>query len=675
MRGVVFCLVLALAILGSVSAVSAITYNVTTDADGFVLISAPESVGVGGDFSIDVSYYFLNMLVQEANVSIAESGNVIHEASFTPSSESTTTQAVLKESQQALFTYAVRVTEVTETKQYMTEIPFTVKVNPKGFEFDNMTIYRGLVYNDSEAAFEDLAGLEPQELQGMVKYAVVQKLTSQVDCIAQGSTIIFLPAERYLGQADCAVKATVGNASVRYFFKFLVGSKDEAAAFDREHGRTVQQRVVRNLETRGITIIAADENLIATDLATIKITVLPEDITEGMNGRIILDVQATDPIIERIDTIGLLINGYNISNTSCNDTCGVSYDLTYNRPGILPFFTYANFITKRQVGVNATLPSGWKATTSSSNDLFIANDQTHAYVKPRVPDLLVPSVGVVTNLSPDQKEVVDTLLREYQKKTRTPIKMEDEYARIDKVAGSIIVDKSLEVVQRIDPDGRRTQHTIYHIRIIPRKATLLDYAFGMKKVQDVVVIEHISKNAASNLGHVRFQNKSYEIIADDPVVAWKVDILDKPVEFSYEVDRQTEARGNTLIIGDVTRSFPNIVFVIIIPLLIIALIVFDRYRKKPDEEITDLKDRPPSYEELEKDNVVMEAKPSDATVVESVNTMGEFDQLIDGVEDYIARRLAKGDHREYIKQELVKANWPEDIVEKLIVKREQMRNR
>jgi hypothetical protein len=91
MRGDVFWTLLVLCslglALGGVSyAVQAETYNVTTDADGFILITAPDSVGLGDEFSVEMSYYFLNQLVDQANLSLIKEGAVIHEAAFSPAS-------------------------------------------------------------------------------------------------------------------------------------------------------------------------------------------------------------------------------------------------------------------------------------------------------------------------------------------------------------------------------------------------------------------------------------------------------------------------------------------------------------------------------------------------------------------------------------------------------------
>jgi hypothetical protein len=304
-----------------------------------------------------------------------------------------------------------------------------------------------------------------------------------------------------------------------------------------------------------------------------------------------------------------------------------------------------------------------------------STSETNAYIKPRVPDLRIRQTNVITD--PDlERDIVDALLREYQKKTREPINTNVEFEKIKKTMNAIVVDKSRKEVVRIDNEGQRVTHTIIYVQILPKNPGFWDYAFGLKKVKNIIIIEHIPKESASNLGHVRFANKDYMVVNDDPIIAWNLTSLDKPTEFSYEVDRKTDKEGNTLIIGTVTRGFPYVVLVLIIPLIIVLLLLFDKFRKKPDEEIFDLKDKPPAYEKIE-DEVLLDDPLSESEQVrgEKVDTMGDFDKLIDGVEDYIARRLDKGDHRDLIKEELVKRNWPSDIIEKLIQKHEQIRSR
>jgi hypothetical protein len=309
--------------------------------------------------------------------------------------------------------------------------------------------------------------------------------------------------------------------------------------------------------------------------------------------------------------------------------------------------------------------SGW-IKQRGQTDLILSNILSF-YVNPAILDLDIPFLGVVDN-QPDADAVAKRLLAEYFTKKRITWNPDDEFAKVVKARDGILVEKTLEKVVRIDQDGERVTHTRVTVALTPKKGEFLDWFLGKKKYEKVMVLEHIAKEAAVDLGHVSFQTRGYEIINADPLVVWHFDKVEAKTEIKYEIDKDTDNKGNTVLSAKTKRGFPNgVIVVVIIPLIALIIIYFDRFKKHPDDEIDRLKDIPPDYRGIEDTSFKQEEVP------ETVNTIGDLDKYIDGVEQYIQRRLKKGEHREHIKQELVKANWPDDLIEKLIVKQEKGR--
>jgi hypothetical protein len=684
MKGVCIGFVVFLSVLCCISTSSATIYNVTTEGQGYLLLSSPDTVIVNEPFPVRIDYYFLNQLVRTTNVSLGREGNVFATAFWNVSDENTTLAVTHSEPQKASFTYLLTITETFETGRIaVTEVPFSVQVNTREIEFTNTTLYLGIVYNASDTAFEDLSLFEPAPLKGLFMYTVGSKNAGQVDCQVQDSLVIFLPNQRHMGPAECMIKGTYQNTTVRYTFKLFVGTPSDVKAFERDHERVVQDKpgLKKDAIQPALLAVASTENEIETNVVGIKLWAVPDNIVEGMNGKIILEINVRDPaLVDNINVIGFLTENNNVTNTTCNGTtCRVEYERTFPKAGLQRLFVFTNIIMKRNTSVPASLGNGWTALASGQSDIFISSSNAFVHIKARLPDISIPQVGIIQDTSqPDSAKAAEGLLREYQKESRQPLQMTDELKNINKIAQQLVVIRTYTPVVVTDETGERVMHTIINMNVSKKQTPWYEYLIGIRRLEKILIIEHIPKESAGDLGHVRFTTQGYSVVNDDPIVAWTIERLEGSSSFIYEVDRRTELPGNTLIRGQIKRGFPYGVFLLLIPIIIILLVQLRKYRERLAEEAHELSDHPPSYAEIKQDYVLPEekftsdVKATEEVKPESITNLGDFDKLIDSVEDYIAQRLARGDPHDYIKGDLVKANWPGDVVEKLIEKQKKI---
>lgn len=562
-RGV-FCLLLLLPMMALAE-----TLNVTTDGSGFLLVRY-DGIAKGGSAHVEGTYYFLNQLLVQTDLSLEHDGIVLENVSFLPEQENGT--FVWNVSQNGTVVYDMMVREVNgRGREYTTKVPVTITMN-------------------GSAENRDVIKSAPQEMKDII-----------VD----------------------------------------MSSEEDTPRFRK------------------------------TNFFIINISTNPDPIVEGVPTMVKADVDILDPNIEDVNFSSFKIGTEEII-LNCRFEegrlafCLGEKPIVFRKSGSVDASFIIWFIMKNKSMDRQTINlSGDWNLTQGQEDWAVSNSELHFFVNPFVPDLDIPLLGVV-NDQPDADAVARRLLLEYQQKKRIALNLDDEFAKVKKTAEGILVEKKLEKVTRLDQDGERVTHTAVKVTLTPKKDRTIDWFLGNKRYVDVMVLEHIAKNAAADVGHVSFQTKGYDIISMDPLVVWHFEKVDGKTDILYEIDKDTDNQGNTVVSADTKRGFPNgVIVIVIIPLIALVIIYFDRFKKHPVEEIDMLKDHPPDYRGIEDTTFKQEVVP------ESVNTIVDLDKYLDGVELYISRRLQKGDHREHVKQELVRANWPDDLIEKLIKKQEK----
>ncbi|MFH1915946.1 MAG: hypothetical protein ABIJ21_01660 [Nanoarchaeota archaeon] len=641
--------------------------NVTTEGSGFIYVHTPDSADVDTEFVVSGTYYFLNQLLVNASVAIVREGTVFGEQTF-PQAESAEFSIVLHEMSPGTYTYDLLITETNQNNNtYSTRAPFVVSIGREVLQPGNVTVKKGIVKGAEEQAFDDLSAYEQSSLKGNVSYRVTESDATMVACVVPDNVVIFTPEKDFSGEARCVVKATQGNVSKYFIYDLLVGSSSQVLQWE---AKPILPELEDAPQSFTPAVQPTDKSFAIPDLFSIEITTNPDPAIEGASGTIRMRAKVESQRIEKIAYMTLIVGDENITKADCPPVeCVLEIPYTFNKQGKVDLFPWVGLDTRGKESKNQAFDNGWTMFWENE-DLVIYNPGTIVYVRPKVEDLAIPPVGVITDPDiPDARLAASVILQEYQRKKRIPLNLDEELQKIKEFAKHVEVRKFTEKVVRLDANGDRQTHTVFHIEFIPKEETFTDFLLGKKRYVNIQVFEHIAKDAALDLGHVRFNNPNYEIIVEDPLVVWHFDELSD--EITYEVDKETESLGNTIVSGEVKRGFPNIVFAIfLLPIVIVIIVYFDRFKKHPLEEIAGLRDRAPDYREIEEDTYHPQTAdvPADEKPPETVQNIKDFDKLIDAVEAYIKHRVQEGHAKAEIRHDLINANWPDDVIDRLIDK-------
>ncbi|MBU1976270.1 MAG: hypothetical protein KKG59_07750 [Nanoarchaeota archaeon] len=655
--------------------------NFTTEGKGYLLIYAPSEVIVGEEFEISGTYFFTNQLLRHANVTLRYQTVIYYQNLFEFSEDPSEFVIALQEDQEAVYTYILEINEASNLdEEFTTEIPLTVAIVSDQFEDEKVMRYWAIDVDNEELTFDDLSAYEPPNMRGNIHYTA-QKNINTVNCQLQDNLVIFLASDEFRsskgGEAECIIKGDFeGEDIIEYTYRIFVGTASEIEEWGKAD---IVPSSDSNTDTDQSQEYVTEESdtYLHSDLVNVDVRTDPPQLSEGETGTIIIEVETFHPEIEGIGSITVLIDGMEGNQTEpCNNqtTCTYTYSKKFLAQGLNFFSVFVDLNPTAGFEYQEDFQY-WPIQDQSDTLIMLANANSNVMVYAKQQDIDVPIRGVLTDpTSVDDSSTAKSLLIEYQRKKRIPVNFDEEIKKMGELAKYLKVEKDIWPVTVVNNKGIREEHTKYRIKLIPNKPTIMDYLLGLRTFKNLSIYEHIAKESAVDLGHIRFDNGNYEIINEDPLVVWHFDEIDSETEISYDVDKVTENQGNTLVIGEAKRGFPNIVFaIILIPIIILALIYFDRFKKSPAGEIEELKDKPPDYSGLEektKDDISDISTKIDEKPPEDINNMGDFDKLIDSVEAYIVKRLNRGEPRDHIKQELTKANWPGDIVEKLIEKHE-----
>ncbi|MFH1072760.1 MAG: hypothetical protein V1743_05000 [Nanoarchaeota archaeon] len=681
-RGSIVCVGVLFVFLWS-SCVAAELQNFTTAGNGYLLIDFPSTVPVNREFSVEIHYFVLNQLLSSINISVLKGTLVIQNYTAAPDLGSIEKSFRLREDQKATYLYTVLVAEKNlNGKEYVTRVPLTVKVVSQGFEAAVKDLFKGIVSGSNATESEDLSQYDPYEYAGKLSYLVVKKNANQVDCVLDKNILYFSPANGFSGNASCHVKAFNALDNATYVVHILVADEQEVEKFNADAGLTPKKAdvtygygadgPVTGLDETGF-LVEKENTIILNNSVAISFDVpLRMEINKAYPVRIKASVTNPEAVIG-IDKIDIISHN---TTVDCNLTtvCEAEVSLREDNIGTAELVFAVNQIMKEKSLTDVFLqtPDLIVKSSKNSSDLLVVKTLIIP-VGEEVKDIAVPSLGAITDItSPEAGMTVEKILKEYQRKKRLTMNIAVEVENVKEISQYLDITKTREIVQRVNLDGFDEEHTVYRVTIEAKKGTFKDFLFGARSFSDIAVFEHIAKESAVDISKVKLLTPDYELILDDPLVVWHFDNLDTKKEVSYEVLAASMDMGNTFVNGKMERGFPNILFaLILIPIIALTVIYFDRFKKHPSKEIEEILDRPPDYRELEDESFTPDMPanmPKNEVPPKSIQSMNDFDQLIDALEEYIMHRLKKGDREDHIKQELVRANWPEDIVDKLVEK-------
>jgi hypothetical protein len=246
------------------------------------------------------------------------------------------------------------------------------------------------------------------------------------------------------------------------------------------------------------------------------------------------------------------------------------------------------------------------------------------------------------------------------------IDLDIEKQRLEKTFELIEVSKIMGTSTTVNELGERLDNSVIKIIITPKK-----------RLSSLVVYEYIPKVNAESIGNVEFYNAvldshegSFQIIEPDPLIAWHFEELDDAVELKYELSRQTDISGNTIIIAEAAEETSNswytaLVLVFIVVLVLLMLFFYMRFRKKHpgrNEIKKEISEEVDDMEQFFKE----EEHDFESILGKEMSKKVEARERLKQAAHYVEHRLKAGHKKDDIVLDLLNKGWPTDIVDKLL---------
>jgi hypothetical protein len=176
----------------------------------------------------------------------------------------------------------------------------------------------------------------------------------------------------------------------------------------------------------------------------------------------------------------------------------------------------------------------------------------------------------VRRLTPLEKEIIAEIFRKMvEKGLRDEVDLEEEFRKIEEANNNADIRK-----ERVVGNGK----TSYNILVNPTMGVTL---------RDVTIFEVIPKEIAQNIDEINF-NIQPIIIEDDPLIMWHFEEISERVDLSYDVDREVQVNGNTVLTAEeVVRGTPlwrGLIPLLLIPIIIVGYVYFSKYARRGSKD-------------------------------------------------------------------------------------------
>lgn len=327
--------------------------------------------------------------------------------------------------------------------------------------------------------------------------------------------------------------------------------------------------------------------------------------------------------------------------SEARDCCLMTFELTSSEPVLKNYLLIITF--QNALPLNFTKSGDDFLIDSSAAGFVVQKNFSADFIARKADSLqgLRNDLGIIKPpLSPDAEKALETILSKALRGKSPDLKAEEQ--KLIKTFGMLEASKIIGSSSRVTEKGERYSTALVKIRIHPKQ-----------KLKNLVIYEYIPKLNAEGIAEISFDSAvlesnsgSFEIVEPDPIVAWHFPKLEQDLELSYELSKETNILGDTIILAETAgrqgSAYPALIIILMAILLIIIVIFMLRSRRRP-------------LKRHKKDEGI-ERRIEDKLLM---------------VEKYIEKRLSQGHKKMDVALDLIKKGWPEELVEKILKKFEK----